>query len=118
MTIKLEEILCVRNTRVRLYGEYDSMSRLLFKATYARLPERLAGGAPKENVADDEPNADRPNVLYLYYAHKRNVFIWRAREAELIFLSTADKKKWESTLHTAVAGQLMRSVYSRPLACI
>ena len=75
MSINFSEILSIRNTRVK-----------------------LGGGLPKAAPPPDEPNPDAPNALYIYYAIRRNIYIWRVREAVVLFTTTHDKKHWEELL--------------------
>ncbi|KAI6232945.1 Ceramide kinase [Aphelenchoides fujianensis] len=78
LTIRMEDILSLRSQQVKLYG-----------------------GLPKR-VEDDAPNHDTPNVLYLYYAVRPNVYVWRVREAAVVFTTTTDKIHWEAKLQEAL----------------
>lgn len=64
---------------------------------------KLKGGLV-QSVEDDEPNHDKPNLLYLYYAYKHNIYYLRVRKAGLYFATTKEKQEWESMLRTAVSG--------------
>ncbi|KAI6192748.1 Ceramide kinase [Aphelenchoides besseyi] len=85
LTVRMDEIVTIRSSQVKLYG-----------------------GLPK-TVADDEVNTETPNILYIYYCRRSNVYIWRIREAAVLFTSTLEKKQWESKLQEA-----MQKIRARP----
>jgi hypothetical protein len=63
---------------------------------------KLSGGLV-ESVPEDEPNHDTPNILYIYYAYKHNIYYWRVRKATLSFSTTTEKKEWEVLLKQAIS---------------
>lgn len=84
---------------------------------------KLSCGVPKEDViaenfgensenienerARDAGNGNKqpPNVLYLYYAYRWNVYAWRLRECAFYFQSTTEKKHWAQLLGSTLAGR-------------
>lgn len=49
-------------------------------------------------------NNVEPNVLFLYYAFRQNVYLWRVREAILFFTTSAEKKIWHDILKNELKG--------------
>jgi hypothetical protein len=81
--LNINEILSIRSTKIKLNN-----------------------GLVNVEVPEDEPNKDFPNVLYVYYGYKQNIYIWRVRKAALYFSTTSEKKEWEARLKSAMRGQL------------
>uniref|UniRef100_A0AC35U3Y4 DAGKc domain-containing protein n=1 Tax=Rhabditophanes sp. KR3021 TaxID=114890 RepID=A0AC35U3Y4_9BILA len=75
MQLDLKVVLCVRNKRVK-----------------------IKKGLPV-GVEEDTPTApETPNSLFLYYAHKINVFQYRLREVVCLFPTANEKKAWVQKL--------------------
>lgn len=60
-------------------------------------PVKLSRSLPK-TIPTEVSNPETPNALYVYYAIKRNVYVWRIREAVIFFTTTHDKKQWAEVL--------------------
>ncbi|KAI1709077.1 diacylglycerol kinase catalytic domain-containing protein [Ditylenchus destructor] len=86
LLLNLNEVLSVRSTRVKL--------------TRDGLPLNVSSGENK-NVP--------PNALYIYYTFRRNVYIWRVREASVFFTTTTEKKQWSEMLN-----KTLKELYHRP----
>lgn len=84
LTLNINEILSIRSTKIK-----------------------LSSGLVDVAVPEDEPNKDIPNVLYVYYGYKQNIYIWRVRKAALYFSTTNEKKQWEALLKEAMSGELL-----------
>ena len=89
--IPFNVVLCVRSTRIPL--------RCGLPKTYPE-NEQQEG---QEGGCCLCTERSLPNVLYVYYAYRWNVFAWRLREAALYFTSTTEKKQWAELLQNAVA---------------
>lgn len=81
MSIGFSEIVAIRNSRVK-----------------------LSGGLPKVPPPDDTTEVDKkyPNAIFIYYAVRKNVYVWRIREAVILFTTTYDKKQWIEVLQTTL----------------
>lgn len=90
LTLSLNEVLSIRSKKIKL----------------------SSGLVNNAEVPEDEPNKDIPNVLYVYYGYKQNIYIWRVRKAALYFSTTSEKKQWEGILKTAMKGWLFFPVIS------
>ncbi|CEF66383.1 Ceramide kinase [Strongyloides ratti] len=77
MTLNLSEVLCVRNKRI---------------------PMKKSKGLPFNVVDDQQSSPETPNSLFLYYAHKINVYKWRVREIIALFPTSGEKKAWVKLL--------------------
>lgn len=80
LTINANEVLSIRSKKIKLHG-----------------------GLIDPVIVEDEPNHDTPNLLYLYYSYRHNIYYWRVRKAALYFSTTAEKKQWEELLKTLVS---------------
>uniref|UniRef100_A0A914QD89 DAGKc domain-containing protein n=2 Tax=Panagrolaimus davidi TaxID=227884 RepID=A0A914QD89_9BILA len=81
MSINFSEIVAIRNSRVKLG-----------RNGLPRVPP------PEDTIADKK----HPNAIFIYYAVRKNVYIWRIREAVILFTTTHDKKQWIDLLQTAL----------------
>lgn len=80
---------------------------------------KLRSGLPKGNVV--APSAEQlsnknspPNAIFLYYAFRRNIYLWRVREAILYFTTTTEKKQWLEALSGALKGFFSEYFYVLP----
>ncbi|KAH7727698.1 Ceramide kinase [Aphelenchoides avenae] len=88
LTLGLEEVISVRSDRVKLRGQLPTKN---FQEKLTRT------GTPSP-----------PNAIFIYYAYRRNVYVWRVREAAVYFTSTAEKKQWEELLQKTLQQQPYR----------
>uniref|UniRef100_A0A0N4ZU84 DAGKc domain-containing protein n=1 Tax=Parastrongyloides trichosuri TaxID=131310 RepID=A0A0N4ZU84_PARTI len=88
MTLNLSEVLCVRNKRISM---------------------KKSKGLPYNVVNDESSSPETPNSLFLYYAHKINVYKWRIREIIALFPTSGEKKAW-----VALLSQKLQELPERP----
>jgi hypothetical protein len=91
----LGSILCISSNQIRLRSG---------------IPKRFSVNTGRDEPLDQESGCcshnkrSSPNVLYIYYAYRWNVYIWRVREAAFYFPSTTEKKEWHDILENAIKG--------------
>jgi ceramide kinase len=84
LVVGLEEVLTVRSERrVRLSS---------------KLPTKRSTRCVQSNETVSE------NVLLIYYVFRRNIYLWRVREAYIYFNTSSERKQWEQILKESLIG--------------
>ena len=70
---------------------------------------KLSSALPYPLTDSSNVKEGDPNVLYVYYTFRQNVYNWRVRQAVIVFSTTTEKKLWLGLLQTA-----LKEITNRP----